>query len=290
MAGFSTPSTRGQQPAKQMSLRLLNMKFMQRAAAASPSGAATTQTPSTEPSSKRRRIEDTTVSPSASAPGTPASASGTPHSSADVQTTSLGVARGGLSTFNRGDGADTEWVLDLNMTFPATAKVDVSHPSANGQMNGGNPSRNSTRQGQASEGSEDEDIWSNQPSGRQTYGSFKHKRRSKTAQGDLEDNGDLSPGSEASDTDSDSDDTDHNGSRHRTPSRRGKTKASKAADSDEEMRQVRRAMEQKHRNMQGTGGPPARGGGGGGGTPSGGGKRRREDGNYKSRKKSRKTI
>ncbi|KAL2423927.1 hypothetical protein ABEF95_010012 [Exophiala dermatitidis] len=290
MAGLSTPSARGQQPAKQMSSRLLNMKFMQRAAAASPSGAATTQTPSTEPSSKRRRIEDTNFSPSASAPGTPASAPGTPHSPADVQTTNLGVARGGVSTFNRGDGADTEWVLDLNMTFPPATKDSVSRPSANGHMNAGDHSRNLTWDAEASEESEDEDIWSNQPSGRQTYGSFKHKRKSKTTQSNLEDNGDLSPGSEASDADSDSDDLDHNGSHHRTPSRRGKKKASKAADSDEEMRQVRRAMEQKHRNMQGTGGPPGRGGGGGGGTPSGGGKRRREDGNYKSRKKSRKTI
>ncbi|EXJ91898.1 hypothetical protein A1O3_00448 [Capronia epimyces CBS 606.96] len=296
MASLSTPSARPQQPAKQMSSRLLNMKFMKRAAAASPTStptAATTQTPSSEPFAKRRRIENTASSPSASNPATPSRGSGTPTLTAETQSTSLTLPREGISTFSRGDGADTEWVLDLKIPF-SNGPSSSSHSLAKPQASGVNGSRFSSLHEEeqnpnddSEDGPEDEDIWTNQPVGRQTYGSFKQKRKTGTVQKKNEDdNGDLSSGSENPDAESDSDGSDHHATHRRTPSRLNKKKFSNDADSDEEMRLVRRAIEQKHRTMLGTA-TAAHGGGGIGGR---GQKRGREDGNYKSRKKLRQTI
>ncbi|EXJ93389.1 hypothetical protein A1O1_01781 [Capronia coronata CBS 617.96] len=287
MAGFSTPNARSQQPAKQMSSRLLNMKFMQRSAASTPT-AGTTQTPSTEPASKRRRIESSTASsPAPSAPATPSS---TPSATNATHAGAVTVTRGGISTFSRGDGADTEWVLDLKMAFPGGAN-SKSNGQVTAQSNGATGSRFSSIHGLNGEdsdeediegGDEDEDIWANQPCGRQTYGSFKQKGKPRTthATPSEHNDADLSSASEDSDGDSEADPADHDHSHRRTPSRKRPKKASKNVDSDEEMRQVRRAIEQKHRNMAGT---PITAGGRGQ-------KRGREDGNYKSRKKSRKTI
>lgn len=266
---------------------------MQRAAAASPTSASpttTAQTPSTEPSAKRRRIESTASSPAGSTPGTPSLGPGTPSAANETHTPGLTAPRGGISTFSRGDEADTEWVLDLKLPFP-----DGSKPAQNGQKelraNEVNGSRFSSIHGlQDQDSSEDdveeEDIWANQPSGRQIYGLFKQKRKTKAAQTKQQENGDLSSGSDDSDADSGSDNPDHAKSHHATPSRKRQNKRSKEVDSDEEMRQVRRAIEQKHRSMLGTGNMAH----GGGRAAGRGQKRGREDGNYKSWKKSRKTI
>lgn len=252
---------------------------MQRAGASTTStpAASTTSTPVTEPVAKRRRVESETSSPSASAAGTPYTPAGSSQTS-EAPVTTFGLSRGGTSTFGRGEGADTEWVLDLKMRFPKTGKVKSRTSGANG-------SRFDTLEdddGDEADGDEEEDIWSHQPAGRQAYGSFKQKRRSRVQESHSANDEDLDSLSDASE------DKEHNKSGRHTPSRKRPKNSSKGADSDEEMRQVRRAMEAKHRSMAGTGTPG--GGGGGGGHPGGGHKRSREEGNYKSRKKSRKTI
>lgn len=283
---------------------------MQRAAASSPATSSNNlQTPSTEPLAKRRRIESAASSPSVSTPGTPASGAGgatpvaavaTPSAvGTAAQASSFGAARGGTSIFNRGEGDDTEWVLETKVKIPAN---NVKTPRSNGRGGaaGSNPvveTKGSRFQfGEEEDPADDDDeddeddpeeddIWNNQPRGRQTYGSFKQKRKSKDAARDSNSASDSDDDDDDDDDDEDDSELDDN-ARRRGPggkghkpssSRGGKTKD---IDSDEEMRQVRRAIEQKHRNMMGTGTP------GGGGGP----KRRREEGNYKAKKKARKTI
>lgn len=299
---------------------------MQRAAASTSTSPSTsqTQTPATEPLAKRRRIESTASSPPASAPGTPSqdintptevTPSGTP--SEEVRSTNLNLSRGGISSFNRGPGADTEWVLDLSMKFPGDARV-VSKLTDHitGQISGigGSRYRFDDHKGPDDEGvaeeDEEEDIWNNQPSGRYTYGSFKQKGKRKTTpkvqdgkdqdftsmRGDSESDSDS-----ANDSDGDADSSasaDTKALRLKMASRgrmRSTTHQSKDPDSDEEMRQVRRAIEQKHRNMMGTGtrdGASGSGGRGGRNAISTGPKRRRalDDGGHKAKKKARKTL
>jgi len=266
-----------------MSSRLLNMKFMRRAAASTTStpAASTTATPATEPFAKRRRVEIQASPPSTSTPGTPY----TPVEEHSPSTT-FGLSRGGTSTFNRGAGADTEWVLDLKTTFENSLKTRA-RSEANGKTSQGSCFNGLAEEPGEGTDTEEEDIWNNQPSGRQTYGSFKQKRKSRPR-----------PNDESIDSPSDHSDSDGPDlSNHRTPSGKRKKNHSTGADSDEEMRQVRKAIEAKHRNMTSTA-PRANPAGGGkspyqpytGNQAGSGQKRRREDGDYKSRKKSRKTI
>jgi len=262
---------------------------MQRASVSTTStpAASKTSTPVTEPQAKRRRVESETHTSPTSAPGTPYTPAASSQTS-DVQTTTFGQSRGGISTFNRGEGADTEWVLDLKMGVPKTK----SQPQSQSRPNGTNGSRFDALEDdddqEDDDDDDDEDIWSHQHSGRQAYGSFKGKKRSRLQQSQAADDEDEDSQSDASE-----DDEQDVSSRH-TPSRKRQKNSSKDADSDEEMRQVRRAMEAKHGRMAAT--TPKSGGGGGrlpitGGHPGGGGhKRSREDGNYKMKKKARKTI
>lgn len=375
MAGdFSTPNPRAQ-PSKQMSSRLLNMKvrshdapvtggvssstvttsclltdqtqFMQRATASTPPNQrGGMQTPSTEPAFKRRKINDTSAasSPSVSStPGTPYAAD-TKYTQQTPTTLPEILRRGGTSTFTRGDGADTEWVLDLKMTPRQSKPVNGTNGNTNGPSGiPGLGEVESDKDEDDDDDDDDEDIWHNQPAGRQTYGSFKRKgqaggkpKKAKDNDAD-EDDEDLSSASnslsDSSDGDSDSDkdndpstssdeDNDKNTyARQRRLQQKLKRKQSEgstgggrkgkkgtttaAEDSDEEMRRVRLAMEQKHDRMAGIGGGGGlhgtpRGGGGGGNVGRGGTKRpRRPDDhhgyntNYKERprsKKARKTI
>ncbi|KIW79819.1 secondary thiamine-phosphate synthase enzyme [Fonsecaea pedrosoi CBS 271.37] len=279
MAGFSTPTqnarTPSQQQPKQMSSRLLNMKFMQRAAATTPSATSTptasaAQTPTTEPLAKRRRVESTTSSPSASTPGTPSNGLPYPGLSTPTasQNTGLGVApRGGTSRFTRFEGADTEWVLDVEVAFPGDNRMKLpSDKIANANDQGSVPSSScfgvlngrSEEEGSEEGEEEEDDIWNNEyPTGRQTFGSFDRKRKSRAStrhdQGQDEDDQDLSSAS-TSDSDSDSEpDIPNSSSRSRPGQSRGATKPTAEIDSDEEMNRVRMAIEQKHRSMAGGG-------------------------------------
>ncbi|OAP61548.1 hypothetical protein AYL99_03751 [Fonsecaea erecta] len=290
MAGFSTPMqnarTPSQQQPKQMSSRLLNMKFMQRAAASTPNATSTPasstgRTPATEPLAKRRKIDSMTSSPVvASTPGTPSIA---------PQDTSLGIApRGGTSSSTRFEGADTEWVLDLKMKSPGDGEVtSPSHKNAHANR-GGSKSRfgllynrrseedEEAEDEEGEEEEEEEDIWNNnRPSGRQTFGSFDRKKRTlrpSTGQQDQPrytgDDQDLSSASDSDsgsdpDSDSEADLSVPTSSNRPTPRRRQQqqqqgrraspTKPAADIDSDEEMNRVRMAIEQKHRSMAGSG-------------------------------------
>ncbi|KIW12100.1 hypothetical protein PV08_09374 [Exophiala spinifera] len=289
MAGLSTQGAQAQP--KSMSSRLLNMKFMQRAAASTATSPAAATQSSSSPGvvhqpSKRRRIDYETSSPS-STPGTPQ----TPTTEPQIST--FGQSRGGISTFDRGEGADTEWVLDLKMTFPNPSQTAHGSRKDGDRVNG-------TRFNQLSQitdgdsDSEEDDIWNNGPPGRQTYGSFKTKRGSRSQAARDVGNGADSPSDESDGEEGE----EHDHSNHRTPTRNRKKAESKGDDSDEEMKQVRRAIEAKHRNMSGQGQVHRGSPGGGGwnsrspvaGNPGQGPKRRREEGNYKAHKKARKTI
>ncbi|KAJ9497642.1 hypothetical protein LTR99_007269 [Exophiala xenobiotica] len=289
MAGSSTPSAQPQEAAKSMSSRLLNMKFMQRAAASSTTStpaASTSATPTTEHLAKRRRVESQASPPSTSTPGTPY----TPVEAHSPSTT-FGLSRGGSSTFNRGLGADTEWVLNLETTIENSSKTRA-RSQANGKSSKGSRFNGLAEDSGEGTDPEEEDIWNNQPSGRQTYGSFKQKRKSRPKPNNAANDESIDSPSDQSESDG------HDLSHQRTPSGKRKKNHSKGADSDEEMRQVRKAIEAKHRNMMSTGPPRANLAGGGNspyqsfaGNQGGyGQKRRREDGDYKSRKKLRKTI
>ena len=244
---------------------------MQRAAASTPTSQPA-QTPSTEPATKRRRIDSATSSPALSTPGTPNTESNFIPQFAPLAQI---LRRVGTSTFDRGEGADTEWVLDLKLKIPGEVKAQSRNDSTKGSIkaNGisGIPGLGNTEPDESEAEEEEageEDIWQHQPSGRQTYGSFRQKSKHVTTPQDqtgADNEADLSSGS-GSDPDSDSN-----------------------VDSDEEMRQVRKAMEQKHDRM-GAGAGSSRGGKnrGRGGGPSKTGKRRREESSYKAKKKARK--
>lgn len=269
---------------------------MQRASAASPATSIPrpvgAQTPATEPPVKRRRIESSTTSPSISVPGTP-----TIDSANGLVTPTPTTVRGGVSTFTR-VGADTEWVLEMKPPSRESALRSTENSSHNFKPSGpnGSASRFTALADQDDEiedmSGEEEDIWNTaQPSGRQTFGSFKkQKSRKPTQQNQPPDDNeeDLSSAS-GSDDDSDSD----NGSDEKP-----------GLDSDEEMRRAARSME-KHRSMEGGGfgGRPGQNafsnrGQSGGKRPFDNGQRGqkrkgREQGSYKQKKKaknSRKTI
>jgi hypothetical protein len=171
--------------------------------------------------------------------------------------------------------------------------LDLGSRNKAGQLQG-NATGAREEAGSDRDASDEEDIWANQGAGRQTYGSFKSKRKSRPVPNDH----DVDLASEESgETDADgSDDSEPHARSRQTP---GKKNKSGDVDSDEEMRQVRKAIEAKHRSMMGTtprgGGSPReerglpltgnRGGFGGGQR-----KRGREEGGYKSRKKARQTI
>ncbi|ETI24565.1 hypothetical protein G647_03934 [Cladophialophora carrionii CBS 160.54] len=266
---------------------------MQRAAAASPTTSAaassTTHTPATEPSSKRRRVESTTSSPVTSIPGTPMNE--LPNGLASPT-----MARGGVSTFRR-EEADTEWVLDVKVQVPQYKGSDSARKTnrdGNTALNRFNALGDQHEEGEAS--SSEDDIWTAaQPSGRQTFGTFrKRKSRIATPSDRIQADGDEDLSS-ASDADDHSESDDESGSDrssdshtargHQTPTSHGKRRSHQPKDvnSDEEMRQVRQAIEQKHRNMRGTAmdHPKAK---------QGNKRKGREQGSYKKRKKARKTI
>ena len=285
---------------------------MQRATAASPAtstpASSAAQTPATEHLAKRRRIETTTTSsPSISVPGTPTNE--TPNRQATPS-----MARGGFSKFGRFEGADTEWVLNVNVIVPgAGASSSAQKKNTDNNVNALNGAASrfnvlaARHEDEENASSEQDDIWdSGQPSGRQTFGSFeKRKRRVVSEQVDNDEV--LSSASDSNEKSDSGDDTDSDASyhdhTHKTPTRQhGKfqPKAANDVDSDEEMRQVRRAMEQKHRNMMfGPGGSGARGikdtwaagprkwERGNRVTKREGG---RDGGSYKRQKKARKTI
>ena len=275
---------------------------MQRAAATSPasSPASATRTAATEPSSKRRRIEGTTTtsSPSISAPGTPRTE--TPNGQ---RTPSL--LRGGSSTFIRVEGTDTDWVLDVpvQISNPSPAQTSSTIPHTNGNHSstsrfGVLANREENREDAFSE---EDNIWApNLPRGRQTFGSFKRKSRTTTTSQqpiNNDNDADLTPNSDSEAVSSDSEE-DPDSRLRRKPEQTGPRNSSNPnkgqVDSDEEMRQVRHAMGKKLNNMQFKYG---QGGGGGGGRRDHdrgqrGTKRRggRDEGNYKMKKKARKTI
>jgi hypothetical protein len=257
------------------------------------------------------------------------------------------LRRGGTNTFTRGEGADTEWVLDLMLPAAAPRRPQPSKIRSNHGTNGGEVSvipglgevddddddSDTTSEDEEDQEREEEDIWHNQPAGRQTYGSFKRKGKTSGKQknanaeagDDEEDDEELSSASNSdseSDRDSDSDnaslssddeDDDKNTyarQRRRKQKQHGsdsfkptKNKKDAAENSDEEMRKVRRAMEQKHDRMAGTGGGKhaagrgmMRGGGRGGGSSGVGRKHQRgadDHHSYKDKARSmkpRKTI
>ena len=141
---------------------------MQRAAASEASGA---QTPASEPPSKRRRIESS-------------SGFSTPSKGSDAETREQNVLQPvrppqtPSRTEALREGNETEWVL--NISLPKHHK----QPAVKGH---------------AEEDEEVDDIWSNIPSGRQTFGAFKRKKdQPKTTPANDKDN-DLSSASGLSD-------------------------------------------------------------------------------------------
>ena len=289
---------------------------MQRATAATPLSqrGGTQQSPSSEPALKRQKIHDAGTPPSHSVSSTPG---GTPYvaenNSTQPRSTALPdiLRRGGRSTFTRGEGADTEWVLDVKLPEVAPLQNTYlrsvrtrSHGAKGGNISGipGLGEVDDNDDTSEDEDADEEDIWHDQPSGRQTYGSFKRKsaadRKRDEAGTDHDHDEDLSSGSDSSGPDSDSDecgsDSDSgsgsmsiSGSDDEDAPRATKTKqktehsrdkkqhrasaaaaAASAENSDEEMRRVRREIEQKHDRMAGLAGkrgPGASGGGGGNG-------------------------
>ena len=259
---------------------------MQRAAAVSPAtstpASATAQTPSAEHSAKRRRVESTTSSPSYSVPGTP-----TVDSVNGLATPT--TARGGISTFIRA-GAETEWVLELQVPSSQDKINSAKRNNQNVKTDGvnGTASRFNALAHRDEElediSDQEDDVWdTTQPSGRQTFGSFKKQKSRISTQIDHTQNDneqDLSSASGSSESSDSHSEDDPN--------------------SDEEMRNVRRAIEQKHRSMQGFGPPVrtgqsafSRNGQAGGGSPFDKGQRGqkrkgREEGSYKQKKKARK--
>lgn len=290
---------------------------MQRAAVSSPtSPSSATQTPAAEPSAKRRRIDSSSLpSPASSALATPTN--GTPvstgHATPATMAQNSGLvlpARGGRSTFDRFEGADTEWVLDIKPVPPVDSK-DKSTPSKKTRsqinVNGvdGSSRFSALAEQRHDESDEDEDIWDTkaQPSGRQTFGSFKKKNKTRHSDAttgqhagqdddeEEENSASDSESGEVSDSDSSSSNPRYRKTQTPTSTRKSQrpSKDPQDVDSDEEMRRVRAAIEQKHRNMSGVGA----GGGGGYNHKSfkpGQKRKGRDDGRYKSQKKARKTI
>jgi hypothetical protein len=209
------------------------------------------------------------------------------------------MARGGISTFKH-EEAETEWVLEVKVPLPQYKRT--GHATKSNQNGSADPNGFSALAGRDEEGgasSSEEDIWTTtQPSGRQTFGSFR-KGKSRTTSAQLnqtregDDDEDLSSASNAgehSDSDeesgAESSSDSHTARRHKIPpTSHGKSRANPTKDinSDEEMRQVRQAIEKKHRNMRGTAidHPKAK---------QGMKRKGREQGSYKTRKKARKTI
>lgn len=254
-------------------------------------------------------------SPSSPTLGTPTN--GTPVSgglaapTAMAQNTGLVLpARGGLSTFDRFEGADTEWVLDLKPVLPVESKNKSTCSQKTRSQVNSNGVNGSSRfsvlaEQRQDESEEDEDIWSTkaQPSGRQTFGSFKKKKKTRHSDATASqyaslDDGEDEEGSPASDsesaetTGSDSSSSNTRYRKTRTPTSTRKSQRPKNpqdVDSDEEMRRVRAAIEQKHRNMAGSG--PGGSAGHHLKTLKNRQKRKgRDDGSYKSHKRARKTI
>lgn len=129
---------------------------MQRAAATSPKSSPNSpQTPSSEPTSKRRRLDTPSqITPS----GTPVSSSYNDRSAPVAASKAEADAQSAARARNFREGGETEWILDLGLPGANTGAAPVE----------------ATRDDEGEE-SYDEDIWSNQNTGRQTYGSFKRK-------------------------------------------------------------------------------------------------------------------
>jgi len=233
---------------------------MQRAAASSPGSllSNSANTPSTEPAAKRRRLDASTPS----TPGTPTERPFVDRTSISAALKAEAAAQSAARARNaRGDG-ETEWVLDLNL------------PAHGHEM----------REPQSEASDDDGDIWSssNHARGRQTYGSFKRKNKD-LSQHQAEEDLSSASGSESSSEDL--------GTSHRTPVGGRKPRD---VDSDEEMRRVKRAIEQKHKGMSKSGRPPhplpSRTSLSGKAKKDGPNGRREKGGWQGNRKKSRKTI
>ncbi|KAK5071661.1 hypothetical protein LTS08_004597 [Lithohypha guttulata] len=156
MSGATTP--RLDAPPKQMSSRLLTMKFMQRSATGTPT------TPSSEPTSKRRKTTHTTTTPDSSVPTTPISEPRLYADKSDVRAAIkansayealLAARRSELGFAN--NTVETEWVLD------------VDWPVERQDEDGDEEDDDAT-----TSGSDDEGVEGN---GRQTYGAFKRKKK-----------------------------------------------------------------------------------------------------------------
>lgn len=323
---------------------------MQRATASTPPNQrGGPHTPSTEPALKRRKTNDASTRSSPSVSSTPGTLYAAESRSMQHSSTSTPefLRRIGTNTFTRGEGADTEWVLDLKLPAVAPRRPQPRSIRSNHGTNGGEVSvipglgevddddNDNTSEDEEGQEQEEEDIWQNQPAGRQTYGSFKRKGKTSGKQknanaeagDDEEDDEELSSASNSASesdhgSDSDSDDLSpswgdedgnknlygrqhhHKQKQHGTGSSKPtRNKKDAADDSDEEMRKVRRAMEQKHDRIAGTGGGKNAGGRGmmggsgrGGGSIGVGRKRQRkadDHHSYKDKtrsKKARKTI
>jgi hypothetical protein len=217
------------------------------------------------------------------------------------------MARGGISTSSRYEGADTEWVLDVSVPIANMKTQTTTHGNGTYQEINGLKASTSRfgaladwQEDNMDNISEEDDIWdTTQSSGRQTFGSFK-KRRSRAPPEENENDQDLSSGSD-SEEGSESGDDFESGSpsesyRNHKPKRHRDTQSTPAKenmDSDEEMRQVRRAIQQKHQNLRS--GSSQQGARGGKGTPAAGGRNKVQGSRVmKSRgdlkKRSRKTI
>jgi len=159
MTGPSTPANGGQP--KQMSSRLLTMKFMQRAAA-SPSSA--TNTPNREvngSSAKRRKLTDSEPS----TPGTPTYS--TPQST-DMRAISAALAEeervrsAARMRMVAAEGGETEWILNL--------------PGARTVTSGNAPIKSAATSDAQDDQDEEDEIWQTRTIGRRSYGAFKRKK------------------------------------------------------------------------------------------------------------------
>jgi hypothetical protein len=197
---------------------------MQRASASSPA----TQTPSIEPSAKRRKVDSTTSSPVTSVPGTPA------FEATPSQLTPT-TSRGGVSTFIRDENADTEWVLNLILPQSQTTARN------NTKVDGIGSRYDALAQTEHdSHDSDEENIWKSTEGGRQTFGAFKKRHSTRPAMTDAD--ADLSSASDAESNDSYESPEDLQGYVLSSKKYQASSDLPKDVDSDEEMKAIRVAM------------------------------------------------
>jgi len=122
--------------------------------------ASATSTPSSEPGSKRRKVN----SSSQSSPGTPSSSAYADQSAVSTALKAEADAQAIARARNAREGGETEWVLDLNL--PAISDNDRRYGDINPHH----------RSGEESD-SDLSELWTNQATGRQTYGGFKRNKK-----------------------------------------------------------------------------------------------------------------